>query len=318
MAILQSYKQSPNYYDVLIIGGGPAGLTAAIYAKRAGLKTAFFERDVPGGKVSRTAFVENYPGFSKIEGYNLSLQMLSQATTIGVDFKYGNVVGLKKDHDTFIITTEDGTNWYSKVAIIATGMKERKLGVPGEEELFNKGVSYCAICDGTFFKDQEVAVVGGGNSALEEALYLADICSKVHIIHRREEFRADKVVVNKVKENPKIELILDTVVESIDGKDHVNGVTLKNTKTNTVSKLPVQGVFSFIGFVPMAEFIDESLVKKENGFIVVGENMETQVPGLFSAGDINSKHFRQISTAISDGTVAALAAKKYIDANDWE
>ncbi len=318
MSISQGYKQSPNFFDVLIIGGGPAGLTAGLYAKRAGLKTAFFERDVPGGKVARTAFVENYPGFSKIEGYNLSLQMLTQATNIGVEFKYGNVVGIKKDGDIFIITTEDGTSWYSKVAIIATGMKERKLEIPGEEELFNKGVSYCAICDGSFHKDQEVAIVGGGNSALEEALYLSDICSKVYLIHRRDEFRADNLVVNKVKENPKIKLILDTVVESINGKDHVESITLKNVKTNETSKLPVHGVFPFVGFNPMAQFISDELTNKNNGFIVVNDNMETNVPGLFSAGDINSKNFRQISTAISDGTVAALAAKKYIDEHNWD
>lgn len=318
MSISQGYKLSPNYFDVLIIGGGPAGLTAAIYSKRAGLKTAFFERDVPGGKVARTAFVENYPGFSKIEGYNLSLQMLTQATNLGVEFKYGNVVDIKKDRDTFILTTEEGSTWYSKVTIIATGMKERKLGIPGEEELFNKGVSYCAICDGAFFKEQEVAIVGGGNSALEEALYLSDICSKVYLIHRRDEFRADELVVRKVKENSKINLILDTVVESIDGKDHVEGLTIKNVKTSAISKLPVKGVFPFVGFIPMAEFISEELANKEGGFIVTNANMETNVPGLFSAGDINSKNFRQISTAISDGTVAALSAKKYIDEHNWD
>ena len=318
MSVSQSYKKSPNYFDVLIIGGGPAGLTASIYTKRAGLKTAFFERDVPGGKVSRTAFVENYPGFSKIEGYNLSLQMLTQATNLGVEFKYGNVVDIKKDHDTFIITTEDGTTWYSKTAIIATGMQENKLGVPGEEELFNKGVSYCAICDGAFFKEQVVAVVGGGNSALEESLYLADICSKVYLIHRRDEFRADKVVVNKVKENPKIELVLDSAIEKINGKEHVNGITVKNLKTNKVSEIPVNGVFPFVGFSPMSEFVSESLVDKNKGFITTDANMQTSVPGLFSAGDVNLKSFRQISTAINDGTIAALAAKKYIDEHDWD
>ncbi len=318
MSLSKGYKQSPNYFDVLIIGGGPAGLTASIYSKRAGLKTAFFERDVPGGKVSRTAFVENYPGFSKIEGYNLSLQMLTQATNLGVEFKYGNVIDIKKDQDTFIITTEDGTNWYSKTAIIATGMQEKKLQIPGEEELFNKGVSYCAICDGAFFKGQPVAVVGGGNSALEESLYLADICSKVYLIHRRDEFRADKVVVNKVKENPKIELVLDTVVESINGKEHVDGITVKNVKSCQTANIYVNGVFPFVGFTPMAEFINESLVAKDNGFIITNANMQTNVPGLFSAGDVNLKSFRQISTAINDGTIAALAAKKYIDEHDWD
>ncbi len=318
MGITQSYKRSPNYFDVLVIGGGPAGLTASIYSKRAGLKVAFFERETPGGKVTKTAFVENYPGFKKIEGYNLALQMLSQATELGVEFKYGNVIKINKEHDTFLVYTEDGSTYYSKTVIIATGMKERKIGAIGEDEHFNKGVSYCAICDGAFYKNKDVAVVGGGNSALEESLYLADICSKIYLIHRRDEFRADNLVVQKVEQNSKIQLVLDSVVESINGDSLVDSITIKNVRTNQKSNINVSAVFPFVGFDPMSNLFDESFLKKENGFIKVNENMETEIPGLYSAGDVNKKSFRQISTAISDGTIAALSAKKYIDETNWE
>ncbi len=307
-----------NLYDVLIIGGGPAGLTASIYAKRAGLKVAFFEKDAPGGKVTKTAFVENYPGFKKIEGYNLALSMLNQATEIGVEYKYGNVIKIQKDNNTFIIKTEDGKEHFSKTVIIASGMTNRKSGAIGEDKYFNKGVSYCAICDGAFYKNQDVAIIGGGNSALEEALFLTDIVSKVYIVHRRDEFRADQSVVEHVKRNNKIELVLDSIVKEIKGDDkHVNSILVENAKTQELKSIEVRAVFPFVGFDPVSNFISNDFVISNNGFIIVNDKMETNIPGLFSAGDINNKTYRQISTAISDGTIAALAAKKYIDDNEW-
>lgn len=307
-----------NLYDVLIIGGGPAGLTAGIYAKRAGLKTAFFEKDAPGGKVTKTAFVENYPGFKKIEGYNLAISMLNQATELGVEYKYGNVIRIEKKDNIFIVKTEDGKEAISKTVIIASGMTNRKSGAIGEDKYFNKGVSYCAICDGAFYKGQDVAIIGGGNSALEESLFLADIVSKVYIIHRRDEFRADQSVVDHVKNNPKIELVLDSIVKEIKGDSkHLDSILVENVKTGESKIIPVRAVFPFVGFDPVSNFISSGFVNNNNGFLVANNKMETNVPGLFSAGDINDKTYRQISTAISDGTVAALTAKKYIDDNKW-
>lgn len=305
-------------YDVLIIGGGPAGLTAGIYAKRAGLKTAFFEKDAPGGKVTKTAFVENYPGFKKIEGYNLALSMLAQTTEIGVEYKYGNVIKVQKENNIFIVKTEDGKEHFSKTVIIASGMTNRKSGAVGEDKYFNKGVSYCAICDGAFYKGQDIAVIGGGNSALEEALFLTDIVSKVYLIHRRDEFRADQSVIDHVKNNKKIELVLDSIVKEIKGDDkHLDSIIVENVKTKEVKTIMVRAVFPFVGFDPISSFISSDLVNNNNGFLIANEKMETNIPGLFSAGDINDKIYRQISTAISDGTIAALSAKKYIDDNEW-
>ncbi|MGL4647338.1 MAG: thioredoxin-disulfide reductase [Mycoplasmoidaceae bacterium] len=306
-------KEKQTIYDCLIIGAGPAGLTAAIYCQRAGMKTAFFEKETPGGKMSKTSIIENYPGFESIKGFEISLKMLNQAINSGSEFIYADVIDIAKKNKTFILTTKEEKQYFAKTVIIATGMKERKLEVPGEEELFNKGISYCAICDGALFKQKDIIVVGGGNSAFEESLYLAEIVKKIYLVHRSENFRAEEAIIKKVKENKRIRIITNTIVESFNGKDCLTSVSLLNTKTNKKNEIKVAGGFIFVGFTPITDFVNEKFVKKEDGFIVTNENMETNIEGLFSIGDVNKKRFRQISTAVSDGTIAALNAKKYLD-----
>lgn len=316
MRVDSNYINNPNYFDLLIVGGGPAGLAAAVYAKRANLKVAFIEKDTPGGKVVKTGFVENYPGFSSISGPDLAMNFFKQVTELNVKYIYGNVTNISKLDNIFHVTTEDGMIRFSKTVIIASGMTERKIGVPGEKEYYGRGVSYCAICDAAIYKNKPVAVIGGGNTALEESVYLADIVSKVYLIHRRDQFRGDEIAVQKAKANNKVEFILDTVPISFDGDGKkIIGITVKNVKTNQERKIEVSCIFPFVGFLPVTEFISKFDVKDQNGFVKTNNKMETSVPGLFSAGDVNNKDFRQISTAVADGTIAALEAKKYLDEN---
>lgn len=315
MRVDNTYKNNPNFFDVLIIGAGPAGLTAALYAQRANLKTGFLERETPGGKIVKTAFIENYPGFEKIAGYDLALKMLKQTNDTGAKYLYGNVTEVKKVQDIFHVFTEDGMTRYASAVIIASGMIEKKLHIPGEDAYYGRGISYCAICDGPLFKDKPVAVIGGGNSALEESLYLADITSQVYLIHRRDEFRADPSVVDHVKKNPKIKLILSHIPISFNGDNKkITSITVENLKDKTKSDLAIDCAFLFIGFNPVNSFVDKlNIIDKNTGFITVDKNMETKIKGLFCAGDVSSKSIRQISTAVGEATVAALSAKKYIE-----
>lgn len=316
MRVDSNYINNPNYFDLLIVGGGPAGLAAAVYAKRANLKVAFIEKDTPGGKVVKTASVENYPGFSSISGPDLAMNFFKQVSELNVKYIYGNVTNVSKLDDIFHVTTEDGMVRFSKTVIIATGMTEKKIGIPGEKEYYGRGVSYCAICDAAIYKNKPVAVIGGGNTAIEESIYLADIVSKVYLIHRRDQFRADGMVVQKAKTNEKIEFLLDTVPKSFDGDGKkIVGITVENTKIKLEKKIEVDCIFPFVGFLPVTESISKFDVKDSNGFIKTNNRMETSIPGLFSAGDVNSKDFRQISTAVADGTIAALEAKKYLEEN---
>lgn len=315
MRIDTNYINNPNFYDVLIVGSGPAGLTAAIYAQRANLKTAFFEKDTPGGKVVKTSTVENYPGFKVISGPDLALSFFQQASSLGSKFIYGEVSEIIKHGEIFHVRSTDGMVRYAKVVIIASGMTEKKMGVPGEKEYYGKGVSYCAICDAAIYKNKPVAVVGGGNTALEEALYLADITSQVYLIHRRQGFRADELVIEKVKKHPKIKLVLDCVVESINGDSKkVTSVTYKNVLNNTMETVNIDCIFPFIGFLPVNNFFEKLEIKNpDNGFVDVDKNYMTKIVGLYCIGDLVNKDIRQISTAINDGTIAAIHAKKYID-----
>ena len=307
--------ENKNIYDCLIIGAGPAGLTAAIYAQRAGLKCLIIEKDTPGGKMSKTAVIENYPGFKTIKGYEISLNMLNQAKETGVTYLYGAVTSINKKENIFELAIEGEESVYGKTVIVATGMKEKKIGAPGEEKFYGNGVSYCAICDGVLFRGKEVAVVGGGNSAFEESIYLSELANKVYLIHRNEKFRAEQKIIDKVKATPKIELITNSVIKSVNGDKQVTGITVSNVIDNTEREIKLDGVFVFIGYNPETDFIDNKIIDVDNNFIVANQDMETKTPGLFSAGDVIQKKFRQISTAVSDGTIAALNIKKYIEDN---
>ncbi len=305
--------KTEKIYDCFIVGAGPAGLTAAIYCQRAGLLTAFIEKDTPGGKMSRTAIIENYPGFEIVKGYEISTSMLNQALKVGSEFLYGDVVSIKKEKELFFIETTDKTIFKSKSVIIATGMKERKLEVPGEDDLYGRGISYCAICDGTLFKGKDIAVIGGGNSALEESIYLSEIVNKIYLVNRTDKFRAESEIIKRVKENPKITIIENSNIKSFNGSNNLDSITIVNSLNQEESDLKVEGSFIFIGFNPITNFVSDDFVKKENGFIVIDEDMQTNVEGLYSIGDVNKKKFRQISTAVADGTIAALNVKKYLD-----
>lgn len=305
--------ENKKIYDCLIIGAGPAGMTAAIYGQRAGLNCLLIEKDTPGGKMSKTSVIENYPGFKSVKGFEISLNMLNQAKETGVTYLYGNVTNISKKENIFQLDIKDEESVFGRTVIIATGMKEKKIEVDGEDKFYGNGVSYCAICDGVLFKGKVVAIVGGGNSAFEESIYLSELANKVYLIHRSEEFKAEQKIIDNVKANSKIELLTNTVVKSINGEKQVTGITVSNVLNKSDREIKLDGVFIFIGYNPETSFIDNKLVDINNNFIVTNRDMETKTPGLFSVGDVTQKKFRQISTAVSDGTIAALNVKKYIE-----
>ena len=300
--------------DVLIVGAGPAGLAAAIYAGRSRLDTLVLDQMLPGGQLLITEEIENYPGFFEgITGFELSEKFRQHAEKFGAKIESGKPVeSVDLDGDVFVVKA-GGEEFRGKTLIWAAGSVPRKLNVPGEAEFVGRGVSYCAVCDGAFFKDRVVAVVGGGDSALEEALYLTKFASKVYLIHRRDKFRAVRIIQDRVKRNEKIEPVLNKVVLSINGKDFVESLTLKDTVTGEETQLPVDGVFIFIGnepnVAPVAHLVDTT----EQGFIITDEEMRTKTPGLFAAGDVRHKPLKQVVTAAADGAVAAMSATKYLE-----
>ena len=295
--------------DVLIVGAGPAGLSAAIYLIRSGYEVTIFEKGFPGGKVNLTAEVENYPGIEKISGPDLAFKIYEHALNLGAKITSKEVKKIIKDKDVFKVFTENDTFMF-KAVIIATGTIENKLEVENSMKFENHGISYCAVCDGRFYKDKEVAVIGGGNAALEEALYLEKICSKVHLIHRRNEFRADQIVVDLVK-NSSIDIIYDTIVTKVEGDNLVTGVDLLNVKTQSTSTLKVSGIFPYIGARPNTQFLDSHLLD-EKGYLLVNERMETKLVGLYGCGDVIKKDLRQVVTATSDGAIAAINVANYL------
>ncbi len=301
-------------YDVIIIGGGPAGLTASIYTSRAKLKTLILEKMIPGGQVTTTHLVENYPGFPEpINGFLLMSHFQKQAQNFGAEIVISKeVTSIEKEDKIFKIKTPDN-EYKAKAVLIATGAKYKTLGIPGEEKFKGRGVSYCATCDGAFFKDKEVAVIGGGNSALEEALFLTKFVKKVYLIHRRFQFRADKILQDRVKENEKIEPILNYVPVSVNGKDEVESITIEERDTKERKEIKVDGVFFFIGLSPNSEFLKDFVKKDENGYIIVNENLETNVEGCFAAGDVIKKKVRQIATAVGDGATAGVNIREYLE-----
>lgn len=291
-------------YDLIIIGAGPAGLTAAIYASRAGLKTLILEKGAPGGKVFLTHKIDNYPGYTSISGRDLAKEMHTHALSFGAKYEYGDVQRIEDfEEGKKVITSSE--EYSTKAVIIATGTDNKKLNAKGEDEFYGKGVSYCAVCDGNFFKGKDVAVIGGGNSALEEALYLAEICKTVTIVHRRDEFRGEAYVADKVRETENIKLKLDSELQEITGENLVNNINIINNKTKVESKVSVDGVFIYVGLKPITKAFSNYDILDNNKNIASDQNMRTRVKGIYSAGDVNAKGLRQISTAISDGAIAA-------------
>lgn len=304
---------SEKIYDLIIIGSGPAGMTAGIYARRANIEVLVLEAGAPGGKMVKTAEIENWPGITKTTGPELAFQMFEHMTNFEAVYQYGVVTKIIPG-DIHEIVCED-QSYKTKAILIATGTNERKMEVPGEDKFANRGVSYCAICDGAFFKDKVVTVVGGGNSALEEAIYLTKFASKVNILIRRDVFRADKSVRDQVYSNEKINVVTLSVPVEVIGDSSVTGLKIKNVNTNEESILETSGIFPFIGLDPATSFVQDIGICDEYGYIIVNEKMETKYPGIYSAGDVNQKKLRQIVTATSDGAIAAQEISHYLDAH---
>jgi thioredoxin reductase (NADPH) len=301
-------------YDVIIVGAGPAGLTAALYAARAGLSTLVLERMAAGGHAALTDVIENYPGFTEgISGPELAASMEAQAAKFGAAFKtVADVDGLAVADGGFAIKAGAETVT-AKAVIVASGADPTKLNVPGEERFIGRGVSFCAVCDGAFFRDADVAVVGGGNSAAEEALFLTRYAKKVYLIHRRDRFRADKVLVDRLVAEQKIQAVLESVVEEIVGEDNVRSVRIKNVRTGETSVISIEGIFIYAGYHPNTEFLGGIVNLDEVGCVVTDQEMATDVPGIFAAGDVRAKALRQVVTAAGDGATAAYSAQKYIE-----
>lgn len=301
-----------HIYDVIIVGAGPAGMTAAVYASRANLDTLMLERGIPGGQMADTEDIENYPGFESILGSELSQKMFEHAKKFGAEYAYGEIKEVV-DHGDYKEVIAGRKHYKTKTIIIATGSQYTKLGIEGEAELTGRGVSYCAVCDGAFFKEKELMVIGGGDSAVEEGIYLTRFAKKVTIVHRRDELRAQKIIQERAFANDKIEFIWDTVAEKINGPNKVSSVSLKNVKTGEQYDHEIDGVFVYIGLDPLSKPFLSLGVVNEEGYIETNEQMETSVPGVYAAGDIRAKELRQIVTATGDGSIAAEAAQAYIE-----
>jgi thioredoxin reductase (NADPH) len=298
--------------EVIIIGGGPAGLTAGIYACRAKLKTLMIEKLVPGGQVLSTDWVDNYPGFPEgISGFDLVDRMRQQAERFGLTVASDEVTGVDFSRPEKFLQGANGT-YQAKSVIIASGARYKRLGVPGEERLTGRGVSYCATCDGPFYQGQEISVVGGGDSAVQEAVYLTRFASKVYLIHRRDQLRATRVLQEKALTNPKIEPLWKTVVESIEGPDQVEALRLKNADGSDGRTLAVQGAFIYVGIQPDTQWLQGALSLDSQGFVLTDQTMATTIPGVFAAGDARQKLVRQISTAVGDAATAVLAVEDYL------
>ena len=295
-------------YDVIILGAGPAGMTAAIYGSRAGLSCAMIEMAAPGGKMVKTYEIQNWPGIKEISGADLAYQMFEHSTQWGAEYLYGDVTEIR-DGEIKQVICRDGTVYQGKTVIIATGTRERLLNIPNEQKLTGRGVSYCAVCDGSFFKDQPVTVIGGGNSALEDSLYLTQFASKVTVVIRRDVFRAEPVIQKAMEDNPKIEVIRSHVpVEIVEKDGKVGGIVLKNVNDGTLTTLTTSAVFPYIGADPCTEFARALPILDERGYVIVNDKMETACRGIYGAGDVTVKNLRQVVTAANDGAIAAQQA----------
>ena len=299
-------------YEVVIIGGGPAGLTAGLYTSRARLNSLLIEKGLVGGQIVNAEKIDNYPGFPEgISGLKLGELMHQQATKYGLKTIIAEVTGIEPQPKQIVVKTTEG-NFTAKAVIIASGSERRKLGIPGEEEFTGKGVSYCATCDAAFFKGLPVAVVGGGNAAITEALHLTKFASKVTVIHRRDQLRASRILQDKAFSQPKIEFLWDTVAEEIEGEGLVTGIKLRQAKTGKKSTLEIAGVFISVGLKPNTDYLKGVLPLDDGGYVITNDKMETEIPGIFAAGDIRRNSARQAITAAGDGATAAFYAEKFI------
>ncbi|MDF2947693.1 MAG: thioredoxin reductase [Bacillales bacterium] len=300
-------------YDVIIVGAGPAGMTAAVYTSRASMSTLMIERGVPGGQMASTEDVENYPGYDSILGPDLATKMFDHSRKFGAEYAYGDIKEVRTDGDYKVVVAGD-KEYKAYSIIIATGAEYKKMGVPGEQELAGRGVSYCAVCDGAFFRNKDLVVVGGGDSAVEEGVYLTKFASKVTIVHRRDEFRAQKILQERAFANEKIDVIWNNTVKQINEKEgKVGSVTLTNTQTGEETEVPCGGVFVYVGMVPLSKPFENLGITNEKGYVETNERMETRVEGIFAAGDIREKHLRQIVTATGDGSIAAQSAQHFVE-----
>lgn len=300
-------------YDVIIIGAGPAGMTAAVYASRANLSTLMIERGVPGGQMANTEEVENYPGFEHILGPELSTKMFEHAKKFGAEYAYGDIKEVV-DGEAYKTIKAGEKEYKARAIIIATGAEYKKMGVPGENELAGRGVSYCAVCDGAFFKGKELVVVGGGDSAVEEGVYLTRFANKVTIVHRRDALRAQKILQDRAFANDKIDFIWSHTVKEINEENgKVGSVTLVSTKDGSEKTFKTDGVFVYIGMLPLTKPFESLGITNALGYIETNENMQTEIPGIFAAGDVRDKELRQIVTATGDGSIAAQSAQSYIE-----
>ncbi len=299
-------------YDIIIVGAGPAGLSAAIYGVRAGKTVLLLERTTYGGQIIKTLEIENYPGIKNISGFEFATNLYEQATSLGAEVVYDNVTSIE-DKEEYKLVKTDNNEYQAKAVILATGAKNRPLGVDGEDALIGSGISYCATCDGAFFRGKDVAIVGGGNTALEDAMFLAEYCNKVYLIHRRDSFRGEEALSERLKAKPNIEFVLDSVVTSLEGKFALEGVKVKNKKTDEETDIKVAGLFVAIGQMPENQGFADIVDLDEKGYIAAGETCTTKTKGIFTAGDCRTKNIRQIATAASDGAIAALAAVEYVN-----
>ncbi len=300
-------------YDVIIIGAGPAGMTAAVYTSRANLSTLMIERGIPGGQMANTEEVENFPGFESILGPDLSNKMFNHAKKFGAEYAYGDIKEVV-DGKEYKTVKAGSKEFKARSIIISTGAEYKKVGVPGEKELGGRGVSYCAVCDGAFFKNKRLFVIGGGDSAVEEGVYLTRFASQVTIVHRRDELRAQKILQKRAFDNEKVDFIWNHTIKEINEKDgKVGSVTLVSTVDQTEQELEADGVFIYIGMVPLSKPFESLGITNENGYIETDDQMETKVPGIFAAGDIREKTLRQIVTATGDGSIAAQSAQHYVE-----
>ncbi len=302
-----------DIYDVVIIGAGPAGLSAAVYAERAKLKALLLEKEyMGGGQIVTTTEVDNYLGLPGMNGFDLAMKFREHAVSMGAEFAEGKVQSLARQEEDWCVKTED-KEYLTKCVIIATGASHRMLGIPGEERLRGNGVSYCATCDGAFFRDRTVAVIGGGDVAVGDAIFLSRLCKKVYLIHRRDSLRAAKVLADRVLENEKVEVLWNMVPESIEGEEQVSHLKLRDMEKDIQTELPVDGIFVAIGMEPNVMGVPEQVLDKEQGYIEAGEDGRTALPGLYAAGDVRTKQVRQIATAVSDGANVIAAVERYLN-----
>ncbi len=306
--------------NVAIIGAGPAGLTAAIYLQRANINAIFFDGDAPGGKMVKTAHVENYPGFKKINGADLAYSMFEQAVSLGAKYEGTFVSKIKQNGNKFIIFTKNNKKFEVDAVFISNGTENRKLNIPGEIEFFNKGVSYCAICDSSFFKNEDIAVVGSGNSAAEESVFLSNIGKNIHLFVRSENLKCDETIKDELLKLENVHIHYNSRIKQILGNNAVDEILVVNDKENKEYKMAIKAVFPFIGLDPISIELEanKEIAKNDKGFIVVDKNMRTNIPGVYAIGDIIEKKYRQISTAISDGTIAALNCVEFLKNNNWK